>query len=1300
MSQSIDRWIRLLAHLLLWVALTGSLAARAAAPLCDTDIDGNGSAAPASDGQLLLRYLFGFAGDELITGVVGSGCTRCDAAAIATHLETVACRVFFDVDGDGTRGALTDGLLVWRYLAGLTGTALTADAVGAGCTRCMEAEMVAHLTSPLAPQPNQAILGPLSGATISAYRLNDLATAVEGPLVAEESLTDLRLAGTFKLDLASIPDDEWILATATGGQDIDADDDGVLDTNPRINYGTLHALARAADWRNGGLRVNVLTEIAWQSLRDNISIGQIDDLEGRLTWIANQLFFDDMTGDGNLDARDLTAFDPRLAQFRDALQIPFDSFLADDAAGSSLLDKIHDGLVDEVRVWITSVFGDRLQPPRDPVTVETTTEVLLPPNGAGLTAQDLVIMSSAGSGAEILAGSATLMIAKDAEGRPVLLAFALPGQVTQFSGRSTALALVMLSLGGGRDEQSFSGLAALVESLVEFNALTQAIENLLAADPFFLDRLASYVDLVEQIQSVVAKVKATITLATAAAPASVSQPRSMATDSGFPITKTGFYRIPLIVSSPWRASQPWDWYGDAKGVEAVYPDNLQDAVFIAILGTQTGVQNALNYIAADAYAELLADYPHPPFLAVSQGNRTEIALANPSAANYALELIAADGSVTDWYLTPRNESLFGTLFGKLLNSGAAKRSLYSAATDEHRQSLNDTHLQVRFNRWPSVLTARGLALGFLNFTHLGVSALNLAHDFSAVSKVLEAMALNERAIRILGECGALQGLASAWEDLQFDSTVQSSWKETGGLLVDAAWGGVMEVTLEIALNGPACIGEAAKAVGADWNKLFSKQIVASTIDALGTLTVAKVVFDAANDTVPTWLSILWPSSEQQDYYLTWDRDASDRPILTDVSTTPPPAAPLAPPRPFFTSVQKSGEGLRVYFDASQSRLDARAIPSYTWDFGDGSTGSEQQTSHLFTAAGTREVRLSVNDGLGQTAEWAATLTVRNGSAPVIGSMTCAIDPSNPRRVVVTAGVSDADGDLAFLEWSLVFQIAPDETTTPDVTQVALVYPDDGTISFAPTLRARDAAGNVTPRTCQVYQGRVDTYPLNDTGLDWCANATQNNLACPVSGFPGQDAESGRDLTHHDDSDGQAGFSFTKIANSGNALPAAAVLGSGANDWGCTRDNVTGLTWEVKTNDGGLRDQDWTYSWYNPDAATNGGGAGYADYGNNCFDTARCDTHKYVADVNSQGLCSASDWRLPNRFELESITSNDRYNPAIDTVFFPNTPLSWFWSSSPRAYYSDDAWYVGFGNGAVGYYPKSGARDVRLVRGGQ
>jgi hypothetical protein len=50
------------------------------------DIDGNGAAGALTDGLLLLRYLFGFRGAALVTGATAPDCTRCTAAAIESYL--------------------------------------------------------------------------------------------------------------------------------------------------------------------------------------------------------------------------------------------------------------------------------------------------------------------------------------------------------------------------------------------------------------------------------------------------------------------------------------------------------------------------------------------------------------------------------------------------------------------------------------------------------------------------------------------------------------------------------------------------------------------------------------------------------------------------------------------------------------------------------------------------------------------------------------------------------------------------------------------------------------------------------------------------------------------------------------------------------------------------------------------------------------------------------------------------------------------------------------------------------------
>jgi hypothetical protein len=241
-------------------------------------------------------------------------------------------------------------------------------------------------------------------------------------------------------------------------------------------------------------------------------------------------------------------------------------------------------------------------------------------------------------------------------------------------------------------------------------------------------------------------------------------------------------------------------------------------------------------------------------------------------------------------------------------------------------------------------------------------------------------------------------------------------------------------------------------------------------------------------------------------------------------------------------------------------------------------------------------------------------------------------------------------------------------------------------------------------------------PINDTGIDWCADAANNyddggaaykRMQCEavtIAGFPGQDGHFGRDALARAGQlpkigDGAAGFDYTKISNSGAELPASATLGSSPNDWACTRDNLTWLIWEVKTNDGGLRHRNHTYTWYDPNSPD---GIPGTPNGGSCVGSD-CDTTGFVEAVNARGLCGARDWRMPTVDELLSINHLGRVNPAIDSTFFPNTPPYWFWSSTPEARYTDTgiaAFPVRFSYGGEGWGLKSYSHRVRLVRSGR
>jgi PKD repeat protein len=111
-----------------------SAVAGAAAVLAVTiDIDLNGSVSPSTDGILILRYMFGLTGASLINGALGNGATLTTAAQILQRLNEV--RSALDADSNGQVDPLTDGLLFLRHMYGTRGTALVTRATGTGAGR-------------------------------------------------------------------------------------------------------------------------------------------------------------------------------------------------------------------------------------------------------------------------------------------------------------------------------------------------------------------------------------------------------------------------------------------------------------------------------------------------------------------------------------------------------------------------------------------------------------------------------------------------------------------------------------------------------------------------------------------------------------------------------------------------------------------------------------------------------------------------------------------------------------------------------------------------------------------------------------------------------------------------------------------------------------------------------------------------------------------------------------------------------------------------------------------------------------
>ena len=132
---------------------------------------------------------------------------------------------------------------------------------------------------------------------------------------------------------------------------------------------------------------------------------------------------------------------------------------------------------------------------------------------------------------------------------------------------------------------------------------------------------------------------------------------------------------------------------------------------------------------------------------------------------------------------------------------------------------------------------------------------------------------------------------------------------------------------------------------------------------------------------------------------------------------------------------------------------------------------------------------------------------------------------------------------------------------------------------------------------------------------------------------------------------------------------------------CVKDDVTGLIWEGKPDDGGVRDKDNAYTHL---------GNGQSG-----------DASGYVAAVNAAKLCGYSDWRLPTRSELLGIVHLGNWGGVpVDANWLVNTKNAEYWTANGNRADSSQAWFVNFTgvNELSHFAARNGTRPVRLVRG--
>ena len=109
----------------------------------DIDADEQSEADALTDGLLVIRHLFGFSGDALVANATSDLATRQNAAEITSYLNDAESEL--DIDGNDQAEALTDGLLLIRHLFGFSGEALISGAVAEDAQRTTAEQIEAYI---------------------------------------------------------------------------------------------------------------------------------------------------------------------------------------------------------------------------------------------------------------------------------------------------------------------------------------------------------------------------------------------------------------------------------------------------------------------------------------------------------------------------------------------------------------------------------------------------------------------------------------------------------------------------------------------------------------------------------------------------------------------------------------------------------------------------------------------------------------------------------------------------------------------------------------------------------------------------------------------------------------------------------------------------------------------------------------------------------------------------------------------------------------------------------------------------
>ncbi|HEX4432631.1 MAG TPA: PKD domain-containing protein [Frankiaceae bacterium] len=174
-------------------------------------------------------------------------------------------------------------------------------------------------------------------------------------------------------------------------------------------------------------------------------------------------------------------------------------------------------------------------------------------------------------------------------------------------------------------------------------------------------------------------------------------------------------------------------------------------------------------------------------------------------------------------------------------------------------------------------------------------------------------------------------------------------------------------------------------------------------------------------------------------------------------------------------------GLTCFFNASASTAPGSAIASYSWNFGDGTTGTGVNPSHTYSAGQTYTVTLTVTDVASQTGTSVQTVSPAGTVTPSVAFVGAASTNGNALAESVTVPAAVKAGNALLL---VANGAAGSAMTAPaGWTQVDTVAPVNATMTstlWERVATATDAGTSVTVNFATAYHGTVQLVAYSGT----------------------------------------------------------------------------------------------------------------------------------------------------------------------------------------------------------------------------